>query len=632
MQTVRERIRTLMPTAGDAPIGESPAVSVRAAFARFWPDARPYRWHIVLLVILAAALPMVEAVTIWLYARLIDDVLVPRTLAPLGIIAAAYLGLTLLSSALGFAERYLGAWTGERLFLDLRLRMFRHLLALPPSFFQQQKLGDLLARVDEDVDGVTGAIVDATADLVSSVLKLLVFTGALLLIDWRLALVALLVGPPCWWAARKIAARVRAIARQQRQWEGEVGAVSEEILANTSLVQVHNRQAGELDRFERTVRGDFASQLQMERARAVLSPIVSLLELAGVLAVVAAGAWSMAEGRITLGALLAFLAYMSQLYGPVRSLSGLAGDIAAAGASAERVIEILDAGASAPASPATGGIVPGAIRGHVAVEGVTFRHPGRKKATLRDASFVIEGGERVALVGPSGSGKSTLVSLLLRFADPDAGRITLDGHDLRDLDLAALRDTVAVVMQETLLLDAPIRDNIAYGRPDATDEEIVAAARAADIHDFVVSLPDGYDTRVGQRGRALSGGQRQRIAIARAMLRDAPVLVLDEPTTGLDAATARRILDPLRRLMDGRTTLLLSHDAMVVAEADRVVELRDGQIVPAERRDASEITSGGDPKPKSARRRKAKAAAEATDNGNRAADPNGLAPIVAGSA
>ncbi|MCC6316026.1 MAG: ABC transporter ATP-binding protein [Thermomicrobiales bacterium] len=581
MPTLRERIDTIMPTAGNAPIGESPAVSARAALARFWPDARRYRWRIALLVALAATVPLVEAATIWLYARLIDEVLVPRTLAPLGAIAVAYLGLTLLAGVAGFVERYLAAWTGERLLLDLRLRLFRHLLALPPSFFQEQKLGDLLARVDDDVDAVSDAIVGASAEAVSNLLKLIVFAGALVLIDWRLALIALLVAPPCWWAARRISARIRAIARQQRQWEGAVGAVSEEILANTTLVQVHNRQADELGRFERAARGDFASQLAMERTRAVLTPVVSLLELAGVLAVVAAGAWSLAEGRITLGALLAFLAYMGQLYGPVRALSHLAGEVAAAGASAERVIELLDAGSTAPASPAGGGIVPDRVRGGIAVEDVTYRYPGRAEPALRGASLTIEAGERVALVGPSGAGKSTLVSLLLRFADPDAGRIALDGHDLRALDLAALREAVAVVMQETLLLDASIRDNIAYGRPGATEAEIDAAARAADIDGFVSSLPEGYETRVGQRGRALSGGQRQRIAIARAMLRDAPVLVLDEPTTGLDEATARRILAPLRRLMEGRTTLLLSHDPLVVAEADRVVELRDGRIVPA---------------------------------------------------
>lgn len=580
MPTLRERIATIMPAAGDAPIGESPAVSARAALARFWPEARPYRWRIALLVALAAMVPLVEAATIWLYARLIDEVLVPRTLAPLGAIAAAYLGLTLLAGLAGFAERYLAAWTGERLLLDVRMRLFRHLLALPPSFFQRQKLGDLLARVDDDADAVADAIVGTSAEAVSNVLKLLVFAGALVLIDWRLALVALLVAPPCWWAARRISARVRAIARQQRQWEGAVGAVSEEILANTTLVQVHNRQADELGRFERAARGDFASQLAMERTRAVLSPVVSLLELAGVLAVVAAGAWSLAEGRITLGALLAFLAYMSQLYGPVRALSHVAGDVAAAGASAERVIELLDAGSAAPASPA-GGSVPEPIRGRITIEDVTYRYPGRSEPALHGATLAIDAGERVALVGPSGAGKSTVVSLLLRFADPDAGRIALDGHDLRDLDLAALRGAVAVVMQETLLLDASIRDNIAYGRPGATEAEILAAARAADIDGFVMSLPEKYDTRVGQRGRALSGGQRQRIAVARAMLRDAPVLVLDEPTTGLDEATARRILGPLRRLMAGRTTLLLSHDPLVVAEADRVVELREGRIVSA---------------------------------------------------
>jgi ABC-type multidrug transport system fused ATPase/permease subunit len=261
----------------------------------------------------------------------------------------------------------------------------------------------------------------------------------------------------------------------------------------------------------------------------------------------------------------------------VRGLTRLVGDAFAASAGAERVIELLDERPATVERPRARTLAR--ARGEVAFDGVSFRYPGRRRDALDGVSFRLASGESLALVGPSGAGKLTAVRLLLRFADPDAGRITLDGHDVRDLSLRSLRDNVAVLLQETLLFDGTIGENIAYGRPDATQAEIVAAAVAADAHDFVDALPDGYETRVGQRGRSLSGGQRQRIAIARAMIREAPLLVLDEPTTGLDAETGERVLEPLRRLMHGRTTIILSHNLLTVREATSIVVLDRGRVV-----------------------------------------------------
>ncbi len=560
-------------------IDAAPVRSLSEVLRRFWPNARPYRGWILLCILLSSVMPLVEAATIWLYGRLIDDVLVPRDLAPLPSIAGLYLALTLVGGILAFSKEYATAWTGERLLLDLRLRLFRHLLALPPAFFHKTRLGDLLARLTEDVDEIEAILVSGAASAVSSLLKLVFFGGALFLIDWRLALVALVVAPPCWYAARRFAAKVKGISREQRQWEGAVASVAEEILANATLVRAHNRQAWEASRFEREARGDLVSQLSLEKVRAAFSPLVGLLELAGVLVVVAVGAMELARGAITLGDLLIFLAYLSQLYGPVRTLTHLASDVATATASGERVIEVLDAPSAATATAS--GKRPEAVQGRIEVEGVGYRYPGAAAPALAGVSFAAGPGESVALVGPSGAGKSTLVSLLLRFVDPDEGRVSLDGTDLRELDPHALREAIAVVLQETLLFDGTVRDNIAYGRIGASDEEVVEAARAADAHGFIAALPDGYATRVGQRGRTLSGGQRQRVAIARALLRDAPILILDVPTTGLDEESAERILAPLRRLMDGRTTVLISHDPRVVAGADRVVALEGGRVAAA---------------------------------------------------
>jgi ABC-type multidrug transport system fused ATPase/permease subunit len=309
----------------------------------------------------------------------------------------------------------------------------------------------------------------------------------------------------------------------------------------------------------------------------VFSPAVDLIQLAGVLIVIGMGAHELSSGRLSLGGLLVFLTYLSQLYSPVRGLSKLSNLLYAASAGAERIAEFLDAEPAVADRPDARPL-PRA-RGEVVFEHVSFRYPEASADAVSSVSFTARPGETVALVGASGAGKSTLSKLLLRFYDPSSGSVLLDGHDARDVRLADLRSSVAVLLQETLVFDGTIRENIAYGRPEATEEEIRAAARQADAHGFISALPDGYDTHIGQKGRRLSGGQRQRVAIARAMVRDAPVLILDEPTTGLDADASRRVLEPLRRLMEGRTTIVITHNLMTVRDADSIVLLEEGRVV-----------------------------------------------------
>jgi ABC-type multidrug transport system fused ATPase/permease subunit len=313
------------------------------------------------------------------------------------------------------------------------------------------------------------------------------------------------------------------------------------------------------------------------RLRAGFGPLVELIELVGVLLVMAYGTVKLSRGDLSLGGLLVFMAYLSKVFSPVRGLSRLTTGLFSASASAERVIEFMEErpAVTDPAAP----LPAGRRRGEVRFDDVRFTYPGAADSALRGVDLEVGPGEVLALVGPSGAGKSTVARLLLRFADPSAGRLLLDGADARAYALDDLRANVAVVLQETLVFDATVFENIAYGRAGATRAEVEAAARAADAHDFIVGLPDGYDSRVGQRGRRLSGGQRQRIAIARAMIRDAPVLLLDEPTTGLDAQSAQRILDPLRRLMAGRATIVIAHDLLTVRDATRIVVLDAGRVV-----------------------------------------------------
>jgi ATP-binding cassette, subfamily B, bacterial len=569
-------------------VAHAPALPVREIFARFWPYARPYGRWIPVIVLLVALGSMLEAATIWMYKVLVDEVLVPRDFGLLGWVALAYLGLTLLDGIISFADNYLSAWVGERFLVSLRTAFFRHLQSLPLGFFERRKLGDMVSRLSNDIDDIEDFVLSGIVAGISYVFQVVFFVGALFYLQWNLALVSLVAIPLFWLAASRFSRLLKETSREEQRRDGSISAVAEESLSNAALAQAYNREEDEVERFHRENEGSFRAQMASTRLEALFSPLINLIELAGMAIVVAVGVWLLAGGQLTLGGLLVFLIYLTRLYEPVQGLTDLAGTVFAASAGAERVVEFLDQKPSVEDKPDAQPL--DRADGSVAFESVTFSYPGGKRPALNDVSFSTGPGETLALVGPSGAGKSAAARLLLRFYDPDEGAIRLDGHDLRDLTLRSLRENVAVLLQETLVFDGTVRENIAYGRPGATDEEIKAAARDADAHEFILALPDGYGTRVGQKGRLLSGGQRQRIAIARAMVRDAPVLILDEPTTGLDAESTEKIMGPLRRAMEGRTTIVISHNLATVREADSILVLEDGRIT--ERGTHAELMNG----------------------------------------
>src|SRR5215204_576229 len=557
-------------------VAAAPAIPVREIFRRFWPYARPYRRWLPLLVLLVALGPATQTATIWMYKVLVDEVLIPQNFGLLGWVALAYLGLVVLDGVISFCDEYLSAWVGERFLVSLRTEFFRHLQGLSLGFFDRRRLGDVISRLSQDVDAIEELVLSGVVSALSYSFQLLFFLGVLFYLRWELALVSLLVVPLFWLAARRFSRLIQQAVREERRRAGSIGAVAEESLSNAPLVQAYNRQEAEVVRFHRENLGSFKAQMVASRLSAFFTPLVNVIELAGVLAVVGAGVWELSQGRLTIGGLLVFIVYLSRLYAPIEGLSDLLNTVYEASAGAERIIELLDQRPSV--TEREDALELNRARGTVEFDSVSFRFPGAKRPALKDVSFRVQPGETLALVGPSGAGKSTVVKLLLRFYDPGSGNVRIDGYDLRDLTLRSLRERVAVLLQEGFIFDGTVRENIAYGKGEATEEEIVRAAKAADAHDFVFALPDGYDTRVGQRGRLLSGGQRQRIAIARAMIRDAPILLLDEPTTGLDAEAGERILRPLRRLMDGRTTIVISHNLLTVTDAQQIVYLDRGRI------------------------------------------------------
>jgi ATP-binding cassette subfamily B protein len=521
--------------------------------------------------------PAIETVEIWMFKLVVDEVLVPGDLGPLGWIALTYVGLMLLGALVNFADDYLAAWVGERFVLNLRTRVFAHIQRLSGGDLDRRRLGDLVSRMTGDVAAIETVALSGVAQFLSAAFRIVFFAGALVYLEASLAAIALVIAPLFWLTARGFSRLVRGAAREKRRRSGSLSAVTEESLANSALIQAYNRQDDEVARFRREGEGIMEAELASTRIRALFTPLIDLLELLAALMVIGLGTWAVTEGRLSIGGLLVFLAYLTQLLGPVRELSSLTSSVFSAAAGAERVIELLDE--EPRVTDREGALALGRAEGVVEIDDVSFRYPGAAATALEGVRLRVAPGETVAIVGASGAGKSTLAKLLLRLHDPDAGAVRLDGHDLRDLTMASLRDNVAVLMQETLVLQASARENIAVGRPGATDAEIEAAARAAGAHEFLAALPEGYETMLHARGRRLSGGQRQRVAIARALVRDAPVLVLDEPSTGLDELTRRRLVEPLRRLMRGRTAIVISHDLLTVRDADRIVVLDAGRVV-----------------------------------------------------
>jgi ABC-type multidrug transport system fused ATPase/permease subunit len=546
-------------------------------FACFWPYARPYRRWLVVALVFVVLVPVLDTVAVWLFKVLVDDVLAPHDFAAFPRLAASYLVITLANGGMRFGENYLTVRTGELFLADVRVALYRHLHELPLDFFAKRPLGDVLSRLTSDVSAIEGVVLSGATSMVSYGLRILLFGGALIVLSWQLALVGAVVAPIFWMVSRAVSRRVKDASRVARRRLGTLAGAAEEGLTNTSVVRAYNRQDAELARFVRHNEGVVQAQLRATRVRSLLTPVGDVLELIGLLLVIGIGTWELSQGRMTLGDLLVFMAYFGQLYSPLRGVGRLSNSLSSASASAERLLEVLELRPAV--RERTAPVELTTVRTDVVLDGVRFRYPGEDVDVLAGVHLTIAAGQTVAIVWSSGAGKSTIAMLLLRHYDPYAGQLRLDGVDLRDLKLSRLRDLVCVLGQESLVFDGTIAENVRWSRPDADDAQFAKAVAAAGLGGIARDLPHGLATRVGQRGLMLSGGQRQRVAIARAMLRDAPVLLLDEPTTGLDPVSAAQLQAPLRRLMAGRTTIVITHHLASVADADVIVVLDRGRIV-----------------------------------------------------
>ncbi|WP_406014999.1 ABC transporter ATP-binding protein [Streptomyces sp. NBC_00984] len=563
----------------DVPIRTDP-ISIVVAFRRFWPLTKGDRRWLILILLCAVLAAIAETITVLLFARLTDTALQTGSVSAFWKPAGQWLAVAVIGAVLGYLGNSLAAWVAERFVMRLRARVFGHLQMLPPHFYQRNRRGDLVERLTGDVEAIEALVVSGIVGAASALFGTLFYAAAALWLRWDLALATFVMVPLFWFTTTRFAGPLRAVSRRGRAADGAITAVVEETLVNVVMTQAYNRQHDEEERLLSKARIRLRTAVKAVRLTEFYEQLVEVLETLCVLAIIGLGAWEISRHRMTLGQLLAFAAFIGYLYPPIRSLGQLGLTATAATAGAERLLEILDA---EPAVTDPGDSVPVPPRsralGEVEARQVFFHYPGSDEMVLRDLSFSASPGELLVITGPSGAGKSTLAALLLRFYDPDAGSVRLDGVSVDRLPLPYLRQNVTLLPQDTLVLHDTIEKNIGCGSLDASHDDVVRAARAADAHEFIEVLPEGYDTVISTGTSRLSGGQLQRIAIARAMLRDAPVLLLDEPTTGLDRLAAERILEPLRRLARGRTTIVITHDLALAADADRILVLDEGRLV-----------------------------------------------------
>jgi ATP-binding cassette subfamily B protein/subfamily B ATP-binding cassette protein MsbA len=495
----------------------------------------------------------------------------------LGWLCASIVALRLLAGLLTMVSTNVLVAVGLRMVFRLRCRLFDHTQRLSVAFHDATPVGDSLNRVTWDSYAAQTIF---NSGMVPAITALVTLLGILVMMaqsDTVITVTALAVCVPLIVLIRQLDRPMTTHSLRVHERESDVSTRVQETLVGIRAVQAFGREDFEGARFREHARASLAARVRLTAVQTGSQAVASTLMAAGAAAVVFLAARRALEGHITAGDVVLLAAYVAMLYRPLETLTYTAGAIQSASAGARRVLGVLDT--EPDITDARGAVeFPGRARGHVRFEGVTFSYRNGYPV-LRDITLDLAPGETVALVGTSGAGKSTLASLLLRFYDPNAGGVYLDGRNLRTLTIASLRRNIALVLQEPVLFGATIRENIAYGRPAASPEEIRAAATAAGAHDFITALPDGYETSIGERGAMLSGGQRQRLSIARAFLKDAPLLILDEPTSALDAETEALLLETLRRLMRGRTTLIIAHRLSTVREASRIVVLHEGRIV-----------------------------------------------------
>ena len=497
-------------------------------------------------------------------------------LAILNFAVAAVAGIAVVGAISSYVEKYLTTSVSQWVTHDLRRTLYNHIQRLSLAEYDKAQTGDLISRVTSDINAVQDFINSALLGIIVNVLTLVGMAGVMFYINWRFTLIALSIAPALFAVVYYLTRRIKKASREVRKKESELVSIVQEVLTSVRVVKAFAREDFEVTRFESQSLENVETALEARSIKAKLSPIVDVMVAVGTCFVLAYGARLALGGQISAGVLIVFLLYLGKMYKPMRELSKSTDTVSKAIVGYERIEEVLEIEARVRDLPRARKAPR--FKGKIEFDRVNFAYDG-KTPVLKNVSFEIEPGQIAAIVGPSGTGKTTIISLIPRLYDPQSGTIKIDGDDIRRYKLKSVREQISFVLQETLLFHTTIWENIAYGRPDATRHQIMRAAKQANAHDFIEQLPEGYSTMVGERGVTLSGGQRQRIAIARAIIRDTPILVLDEPTTGLDSSSEQAVIEALARLMEGKTCIVVAHHLSTIRRADVIFVIKESELV-----------------------------------------------------
>ena len=544
-------------------------------YKRILSYIKPYL-HILSIALLCTMLAAAGNLYLpWIFRDMIDKVLNAKDYYMLNVISASIVVIFLLRGIFLYGQNYLMSYVGQHVIIDIRSEVFRKLQRLSMSFYDKNKTGTIMSYVTNDVNALQGAMVDNTIELVTEGIILIGSVCAMVYLDWKLTLFTILTFPVVLYFMNYFGKKIRRSGGQIQEATADITSVLQESVSSARVVKSFVREQYEIERFERENEANLKANLKNAKYMATLTPTIEFVAALGVTLILWYGGNNVIAGETTAGSLVAFLAYAVNISNPIKRITRVSGNIQRALAAAQRVFDVLDLREEVQDLPDAKALP--AVTGNVSFEHVTFSYNAGDEI-LHDLSFEAKPGQAIGLVGPSGAGKSTVASLLPRFYDCDAGVIRIDGKDIRHVTLDSLRNQVGIVPQETILFNGSVYDNILYGRLDATKEEIEEAAKAANAHDFIMELPDGYNTMLGDRGVNISGGQRQRIAIARAILKDPRILVLDEATSALDTESERVVQEALNRLMVGRTSIIIAHRLSTIKNADRILVLDKGKL------------------------------------------------------
>jgi ATP-binding cassette subfamily B protein len=503
--------------------------------------------------------------------------------------ALAVLTIAMLGAGCSYLEKYVTTSVGQWVTHDLRRTLYSHIQRLSLAYHDHKQTGDLISRVTGDIDAIQSFIVSGLLDAMINSLTLVGMLGVMLYLNWKFTLVALSVAPFLFLVVFSYTRRIKKASREVRKKEGEIVSVMQEVLSSIRVVKAFAREDYEQRRLEEESLEGVEIGLRARSLKAKLAPLVEVIVAIGTCLVLWFGARMVLSGALSAGSLVVFILYLGKMYKPMQQLSKMTDAYSKAVVGYERIREVLDTHNEIRDLP--GARRAPQFQGAIDFRDVSFAYEPATPV-LKDVTFQIEPGQVAALVGPTGAGKSTIISLIPRFYDPTSGVVKVDGQDVRRFQQKSLRQQISFVLQETLLFHGPIWNNIAYGKPEATRAEILRAAELANAHEFIDKLPDGYNTILGERGVTLSGGQRQRIAIARAIIRNTPILILDEPSSGLDAASEKLVFEALDRLMEGKTSIVIAHRLSTIRRANAIFVLDDGTIVERGTHD-SLLRSGG---------------------------------------